>query len=138
MKWADGQPFTADDVVWTLQTVVDTTDDPGNVLSDYLPAPEKIEKVDDLTVKITLKEPNVRMSSLYIPMLPKHMYDKADPKKIKDFDPFTEVADATTGAKKKAIIGTGPYMVTKVDKKGTTILSATWLPGRGWRSRTRS
>ena len=28
---------TADDVVWTLQTVIDTADDPGNVLSGYLP-----------------------------------------------------------------------------------------------------
>ncbi|MDX6376041.1 MAG: peptide/nickel transport system substrate-binding protein [Gaiellaceae bacterium] len=121
VKWADGQPFTADDVVWTLQTVVDTADDPGNVLSGYLPTPEKIEKVDPLTVKITLTDPNVRMSSLYIPILPKHIWDKVDPKKIKEFDPFTEITDATTGAKKKAIIGTGPYMLTKLDKKGTTI-----------------
>ncbi len=122
VKWADGVPFTADDVVWTLQTVVNTAADPGNVLSGYLPTPDKIEKVDDLTVKITLPAPNVRMSSMYIPILPKHIWAKADPKKIKDFDPFTEITDATTGAKKKAIIGTGPFMVTKVDKKGTTIL----------------
>ncbi len=122
VKWADGQPFTADDVVWTLQTVVDTAEDPGNVLSGYLPTPEKIEKVDDLTVKITLTDPNVRMSSLYIPILPKHIWGTVDPKKIKDFDPFTEITDATTGEKKKAIIGTGPFMVTKLDKKGTTIL----------------
>ena len=85
-------------------------------------AVDKIEKVDDLTVKITLQEPNVRMSSLYIPILPKHIWEKADLKKIKDFDPFTEITDATTGKKKKAIIGTGPFMVTKLDKKGTTIL----------------
>ena len=122
IKWADGVPFTADDVVWTLQTVVDTADDPGNVLSGYLPTPDKIEKIDDLTVKITLPVPNVRMSSMYIPILPKHIWEKVDPKKIKDFDPFTEITDATTGAKKKAIIGTGPFMVTKLDKKGTTIL----------------
>ena len=108
--------------MWTLQTVIDTADDPGNVLSGYLPSVDKIEKLDDLTVKITLPEPNVRMSSLYIPILPKHIWEKADPKKIKDFDPFTEITDATTGEKKKAIIGTGPFMVTKLDKKGTTIL----------------
>jgi peptide/nickel transport system substrate-binding protein len=122
MKWADGVPATADDVVWTLQTVIDTADDPGNVLSGYLPSVDKIEKVDDLTVKITLTDPNVRMSSLYIPILPKHIWEKVDKKKIKDFDPFTEVKDATTGKTFKAIIGTGPYMVTKLDKGGTTIL----------------
>ena len=122
MKWADGQPATADDVVWTLQTVIDTAEDPGNVLSGYLPSVDKIEKVDDLTVKITLTDPNVRMSSLYIPILPKHIWEKVDKKKIKDFDPFTEVKDATTGKKFKAIIGTGPFMATKVDKGGTTIL----------------
>ena len=108
--------------MWTLQTVIDTAEDPGNVLSGYLPTPDKIEKIDDLTVKITLPVPNVRMSSMYIPILPKHIWEKADPKKIKDFDPFTEITDATTGEKKKAIIGTGPFMVTKLDKKGTTIL----------------
>ena len=122
MKWADGVPFTADDVLWTFQTVIDTAEDPGNVCPGYLPAVDKMEKLDDLTVKITLPEPNVRMSSLYIPILPKHIWEKADPKKIKDFDPFTEITDATTGEKKKAIIGTGPFMVTKLDKKGTTIL----------------
>ena len=122
IKWADGQPFTADDVIWTFQSVIDTAEDPGNVMSGYLPAVDKLEKVDDLTVKITLPEPNVRMSSLYIPILPKHIWEKADLKKIKDFDPFTEITDATTGEKKKAIIGTGPFMVTKLDKKGTTIL----------------
>jgi peptide/nickel transport system substrate-binding protein len=122
MKWADGQPATADDVVWTLQTVIDTADDPGNVMSGYLPSVDKIEKVDDLTVKITLKEPNVRMSSLYIPILPKHIWGSVNKKKIKDFDPFTTVTDATTHKTFKAIIGTGPFMVTKVDTKGTTIL----------------
>ncbi len=122
VKWADGQPFTADDVLWTFQTVIDTADDPGNVLSGYLPAVDKMEKLDDLTVKITLPEPNVRMSSLYIPIMPKHIWSKTDPKKIKDFDPFTDITDATTGETKKAIIGTGPFMVTKLDKKGTTIL----------------
>jgi peptide/nickel transport system substrate-binding protein len=122
VKWADGVPFTADDVIWTFQSVIDTAEDPGNVMSGYLPAVDKLEKVDDLTVKITLPEPNVRMSSLYIPILPKHIWEKADLKKIKDFDPFTEITDATTGEKKKAIIGTGPFMLTKLDKKGTTIL----------------
>ena len=122
IKWADGVPFTADDVLWTFQSVIDTAEDPGNVMSGYLPAVDKMEKLDDLTVKITLPEPNVRMSSLYIPILPKHIWEKADLKKIKDFDPFTEITDATTGEKKKAIIGTGPFMVTKLDKKGTTIL----------------
>ncbi len=122
VKWADGVPFTADDVVWTLQTVVDTAEDPGNVLSQYLPTPDSIEKVDAYTVRITLPEPNVRMTSMYIPMLPKHIWENVEKAKIKDFDPFTEITDAETGEKKKAIIGTGPFMVTKVDKTGTTIL----------------
>ena len=122
IKWADGVPFTADDVVWTLQTVSTRPTTPATCCPATCPTPDKIEKIDDLTVKITLPEPNVRMSSLYIPILPKHIWEKADPKKIKDFDPFTEITDATTGEKKKAIIGTGPFMVTKLDKKGTTIL----------------
>ena len=55
VKWHDGKPFTADDVVFTLDKFL------RDVHPRWRPIVnaqvEKIEKVDDLTVKITLKQP---------------------------------------------------------------------------------
>ena len=42
MKWGDGEPFTAEDVRWTFQTVLDTE----NVLASYLEGVTKVEAVD--------------------------------------------------------------------------------------------
>ena len=39
VKWADGQPFTSEDVRWTFQTVIDTQ----NVLQGYLAGVTKVE-----------------------------------------------------------------------------------------------
>lgn len=54
IKWADGKPFTADDVVFATEDVV--------MNSDINPIPQfgamRATKVDDLTVKLTFDEPN--------------------------------------------------------------------------------
>lgn len=53
-KWSDGQPVTADDVIFTFDTVRNPeTGAPGISTLDKV---DKIEKVDDKTVKITLKQ----------------------------------------------------------------------------------
>ena len=110
IKWGDGQPFTAEDVRWTFQTVLDTE----NVLSGYLDGVKKIEAVDDLTVRLTLDQPSAKMTSIWIPILPKHKWTGANVKAgstaIQKF------------AEKLPIVGTGPFKVVEVDKKGTTVL----------------
>ncbi|GAB6990966.1 peptide-binding protein [Paenibacillus pini] len=54
IKWSDGQPITADDVVFTFDTIRNPkAASPGITGFDKV---TKIEKVDDKTVKITLKE----------------------------------------------------------------------------------
>lgn len=53
-KWSDGQPVTADDVVYTIDTVRNPdTGSPGISSFDKV---DKITKVDDHTVTITMKQ----------------------------------------------------------------------------------
>ena len=58
MKWSDGKPFTADDILFNVNDLV--------LNADYAPTPTrymaggepmKVEKVDDYTVKFTFAEP---------------------------------------------------------------------------------
>ncbi len=55
VKFHDGSDFTAEDVVFTFETVKENQADNENVDLSLL---DKAEAVDDYTVKFTLKEPN--------------------------------------------------------------------------------
>lgn len=52
VKWHDGVPFTADDVVYSLDKMTDIN---RSAIADFFPAYESAEKVDDNTVKVHLK-----------------------------------------------------------------------------------
>lgn len=108
VKWGDGEPFTSEDVRWTFQTVIDTQ----NVLQGYLAGVTKVEALDPLTVRLTLDKPSAKMTSIYIPILPAHKWKDA-PKKGAAIQKFEE---------ELPIVGTGPFMVTKLDRKQTTVL----------------
>ena len=86
LAWSDGVPFTADDLVFTVQTINDTE---GLVnsgawkaqLNQYL---ESVEKVDDTTVRFNLSESNPRFHTIFetrwngLYMMPKHIVEKVD------------------------------------------------------------
>jgi peptide/nickel transport system substrate-binding protein len=101
VKWADGQPFSADDVAFTFEFVAEQTSS-ATTAGTYQNI-EKVEALDPGTVKITFKEPTggwfVAFAGTNGQVLPKHI--------MKDF----------TGAKSREaplntkLIGTGPYMV---------------------------
>ncbi len=86
LAWSDGVPFTADDLVYTVQTVNDTEGLVGSggwkaQLNQYM---ESVEKVDDYTVQFTLKEANPRFHTLFetrwngMYMMPKHIVEQVD------------------------------------------------------------
>lgn len=52
VKWHDGVPFTADDVIYSLDKMTDVN---RSAISDWFPAYQSSEKIDDLTVKVHLK-----------------------------------------------------------------------------------
>ena len=55
VKWSDGQPFTAKDVVFTCKYATDK--ETAAVTTGIYAGIAKVEAVDDTTVKITFKEP---------------------------------------------------------------------------------
>ncbi|MFA5317608.1 MAG: ABC transporter substrate-binding protein, partial [Dehalococcoidales bacterium] len=55
VKWHDGVPFTSNDVIYSLDKMNDVN---RSVITDWFPAYESTEKIDDYTVKVHLKYPS--------------------------------------------------------------------------------
>jgi peptide/nickel transport system substrate-binding protein len=79
--WSDGVEFTADDLVYTVETQIKT---PGMRWSALLSLNvDSVQKVDAQTVVFKLKKPNSRFHALFtvrfnaIWMMPKHVFEKA-------------------------------------------------------------
>jgi|AMZC01.1.fsa_nt_AMZC01004082.1_10 peptide/nickel transport system substrate-binding protein len=93
--WSDGVPFTADDLVFTVELL---KANPGLYqmgwsaqLNQYM---ESVEKLDDFTVRFNLTGPNPRFHKLFetrwngIYIMPKHVWEKVeDPVTYKDPNP---------------------------------------------------
>ncbi len=76
VKWHDGHPFTAADVVWTYKQIMSHKEAPAN--RHFAPV-ESIEAPDDYTVVMKLKEPSAPLLGFLawygIYIMPKHLYD---------------------------------------------------------------
>jgi peptide/nickel transport system substrate-binding protein len=95
LKFADGTPCTAQDVVRSVKRVMKIAGDPSWLVTDFV---ENVEAVDDYTVKFTLKKPISYFLALvatppYFPVHPNYKADEIDP-------------DQTAG-------GVGPYKIVK-------------------------
>lgn len=111
LKWHDGEPITADDVVFTVDMFKDTSNTGATSESvTYNNKTLSAEKVDDLTVAITLQEPFSAFETEFgrIQIIPKHV-----------FDGNTNVADNKKALKK--CIGSGPFKL-KEYKEGDSIV----------------
>lgn len=109
VKWSDGEPFSADDVIFTQKVVYDTSI--AAAVRDLLKAggkPWLWEKVDSLTVKITLPAPYGPVleviGSMYI--VPRHKLEAA-------YNAGKYEQMLGINAKPEEIVGTGPYRVTE-------------------------
>lgn len=102
VKWSDGQPFTADDVVFTYEQMLKESNG-GWARSQLIfnGQPIKVEKVDDYTVKFTL--PTISMGAMEllgnIFIMPKHVYENE-----------TDIANSPKNA---TPVGTGPYVLSE-------------------------
>jgi peptide/nickel transport system substrate-binding protein len=113
VKWADGKPFTAEDVVFTWQFA--SNKETGSTNQGVYSTIEKAEAVDPLTVKLTFKGAT---PGWYVPfvghtgmVLPKHALAEYAGPKAKDA-PFNLKA-----------FGTGPYVV-EAFKPGDLVIYA--------------
>lgn len=100
VKWHDGEKVDADDFIYTVNVLQS-----GELVSGYSVGtmlngqPIKFEKVDNLTVKITLPEKSASFLSLFsgFRMLPEHRY--------------SALKDINTDEENLKGIGNGPYKV---------------------------
>jgi len=79
VKWHDGEDFTADDVVFTVDVFLRAT---HPRLRASLVHMESVEAVDDHTVVFTLKQPFGPFLGVFeagtMPMIPRHIYEGTD------------------------------------------------------------
>ena len=98
VKWSDGEPFTADDVVFTFEQMLDEKNG-GWAYSQLIfnGKPVKVEKVDEYTVNFILPEvcsPAIEFfSNIFI--MPKHVYEGE--------------TNFENSEKNATPVGTGPY-----------------------------
>lgn len=110
VTWHDGEPFNADDVIFTLTSLASPDYVGGNEgrVMDIVGAEEVqagtateisgLKKLDDYTVEITLKAPNAAfMANMYTAILPEHILGQESP------------ADWENDDFNRAPIGTGKY-----------------------------
>ncbi len=100
MKFSDGEPLTADDVVYTYRTVLDAKT--NNTAKSELDAVKSVEAEGDDKVVFTLKYPYAAFAArTVLPIVPEHVAGKQDP---------------NTGSFNTAPVGTGPYVLTNWSK----------------------
>lgn len=113
VTWSDGQPFTADDVVFTYQMLIDNGNGAKDMLhaSDIVGAVKSVEKTGPLSVKFTLTEPDPRFAFKYminyfdigLQIIPKHIWEN-----VKDKASFNNF-DLAKGWP----VTTGPWKLTR-------------------------
>jgi peptide/nickel transport system substrate-binding protein len=76
LRWSDGEPLTADDVVFTFQALYDTNSVNSQADSEKVNGkPFTVTKVDDLTVQIVTPEPYapfLEACAVQVKIIPKH------------------------------------------------------------------
>ncbi len=107
IDWSDGVAFTADDVIYTVETLKNT---PGMYYhTEFNLSVDKVYKTDDYTVVFNLKEPNSRFHAYFLDrwgacrIFPKHVWEKVDNHLTYEVYPP---------------IGTGPYVLKEYDVGG--------------------
>jgi len=124
IKWSDGKPLTADDVVFTFKMIMSNK---GINDHDYYNSIfASVSKVNDYAVKIVTKQPFPRLSLSFgvtiwgndLRIVPAHIYSKQK--------------DVTTFKDSNPVVA-GPYTVKAYDKLGKWIL---YQRRNDWKSST--
>ena len=112
LQWGDGEPFTADDVLFTYQYIMnpDVKSSSAGSYSDV----ESVEALDDHTVKVNFKQPTAAWDTPFVGpfgmIIPRHIFEEYSGPNFAD-------APANLQA-----IGTGPYFVAEYRKEDVLII----------------
>jgi peptide/nickel transport system substrate-binding protein len=100
VTWSDGEPFTADDVVFTFEFI--SNPEVAAATAQFYENVETVEALDDYTVRVTFKEPTPAWSVPFTGqtggILPRHIFEE-----------FNNI-DARDAVANLQPIGTGPYV----------------------------
>jgi peptide/nickel transport system substrate-binding protein len=97
VKWHDGQPFTADDVIFTYKSMINPKT-PAPFKEGFLMVKDA-EALDRYTVRITYDKPYARALDTWTDyMLPKHL-----------LEPYVAEGKLRESPQNRQPIGTGPY-----------------------------
>lgn len=99
VTWHDGEPCTAADVAFTFHYVIDND---LSLMTTYTTYIEKVEALDDTTVRFTLGQPKANMLACMVPIIPRHIWEDVDGE-----------AAVTTFQNDPPIVGTGPFQVVE-------------------------
>ena len=139
VKWSDGQPFTADDVVFTYDQIIENPEARAGDAATFTQDGKKVkfEAVDKNTVKVTLQKPApaflLQMRNF---IMPKHSLQKFS---VQGGAKAADINNAwPTNVDAAQVVGTGPFKLAgytagqkvslvknpnywKVDAKGTQL-----------------
>ena len=106
IQWHDGEKFTADDVKFTIEAIMDPEN--GSENAPNYEDVEEITVIDDSTVSFRLSEPNVAfLEYMTMAILPKHLLEGEN---MQESDFF------------RAPVGTGPYKLESWDEGQSIVL----------------
>lgn len=98
--WSDGEPVTAEDVVWTFEAMM-TDEAAATANGNYVENFEAVTALDPHTVEIAISEPQVTMLGLAVPIVPAHIWRDVD-----DFATFNN-------DQQFPVVGNGPFILTE-------------------------
>ena len=112
VKWGDGEPFTADDVLFTYQYIMNP-DVKSSSAGSYSEV-ESVEALDDFTLKVNFKQPTAAWYAPFVGpfgmIIPRHIFEEYN---------GANFADAAANLQ---AIGTGAYFVSEYRKEDVLII----------------
>ncbi|MEZ4634264.1 MAG: ABC transporter substrate-binding protein [Caldilineaceae bacterium] len=118
--WSDGEPFTAEDVVFTIETLM--AHEGFNDNSFFVENVASVSAVDDHTVSFELNQPNSRFHTRFLDrwgctwIMPEHIWADVEDPVTFEFNPF---------------VGTGAYKLHSYDPSGFWTI---WEKRADWES----
>lgn len=95
--WSDGEPVTSEDVKYTFDRIIE---EEQALYIDYVRQIESVETPDENTVVMTTKEPSVQMLSLFVYIMPKHVWEDVPAEETKSF-------------RNEPVVGSGPFQAVE-------------------------
>lgn len=118
-RWSDGQPLTAKDMAWTIDTILKFAHGPAANLAGSVKHMKSVEAPDDNTLVVTYQRPiaNALPNLSGIPILPQHVwsqYAAGDGKGLRTY-PNTPVDH-------QPVVSGGPFLLVEFQSNQDVIL----------------